>query len=615
LVAGTDARRAAAIARRLLLFLVVAAAGWTLVVAFSGGLDLRPYGISFRSTEADRPAYATLVLALVYVAAFRRYVPRHVAWLEGRAAPAASFLERRAAPAAFLAAAVTFALGMAYGIHVAGGSDSYGYISEARLWLSGDLVIEQPIAAAVPWPEGDWTFAPLAYRPAPERPGAIVPVYAPGLPVLMAIGTLVIGRCGPYIIVPLLAAWLVWMTFRLGTLIRSPLTGLASALLLVTSPIFLFMTLNPMSDVPAAAFFGAGLAVALSPWRQRAFWTGAVVGLGIFVRPNLAPIGAVHLGFLLLQASPGERARTFGFYAAGGVLPVLAVAATNTWLYGAPWRAGYGSLAEMYAWGYWWRNVQQFTAWMVRSETVWVPLGVVALAMCWRSERDRRLPMLFLAVVAATVWLSYLFYTPFDVWLYLRFLLPAFPALFVLAAAGAAALLTRVVGPSRAAAIGLLLAIPLFAGRIAHLRAEGILGSRIGGVAFLSAAEYVRTRLPENAVIVTVLHSGSIRHYTNRLTMRWDLLGPEWWPRAVDVLVERGYRPYLLVSSYEEAQLRQHFGLSSEIDAPGTLVAEMSAPEPFRIYDPLRQVSAAPDTIPAITVCPCGREGAVDDSR
>jgi hypothetical protein len=608
LAAATDASRPAAITRRLLLVLIAIAAGWALVVAFTGGIDLRPYGIRFRSTESDRPTYAALILAIVYAAAFSRHLPDHAAWLEHQASRVAGFLERRAAPVAFLAAATTFALGMAYGIHVAGGSDSYGYISQARLWLAGDLVVEQPIAGSVPWPDADGTFAPLAYRPAPGRPGAIVPVYAPGLPVLMAMGALVIGWCGPYLIVPLLAAWLVWMTFRLGTLIQSPLAGLTSALLLVTSPIFLFMTLNPMSDVPVAAFFGAGLALALSSWRRRAVWTGVVIGFGIFVRPNLVPIGAIYLGCLLLRAPAGERWRTFWWYAAGGLPPLLAVAATNAWLYGAPWQAGYGSLAEMYAWSYWWRNVQQFTAWLVRSETPFMLPAAAAAAIAWRAEPDRRLPILFLTLVAGGVWLSYLFYSPFDVWVYLRFLLPAFPALFVLAVIGAVSLLTRMVGAPRVAAIGLLLAIPLFALRVTQVRAEHILASRVSGVVFLSAADYVRMELPENAVILTVLHSGAIRHYANRLTMRWDLLAADWWPRALDVLVERGYRPYLLVSTYEEAQLRRQFGLSDDIEAPGTLVAEMMAPEPIRIYDPLRQRRGSPDTIPAVGVCPCGRE-------
>jgi hypothetical protein len=46
------------------------------------------------------------------------------------------------------------------------------------------------------------------------------------------------------------------------------------------------------------------------------------------------------------------------------------------------------------------------------------------------STALRRLLLAF----AAGVFCCYVFYTPFDAWWYLRFVLPAFPAIFVLAA-------------------------------------------------------------------------------------------------------------------------------------------------------------------------------------
>jgi hypothetical protein len=375
---------------------------------------------------------------------------------------------------------------------------------------------------------------------------------------------------------------------------------------IATSPTFLFMTLNPMSDVPVTAFFTAGLVLALSPWRSRAFWTALVVSLGIFVRPNLVPFGAIYLGCLLMRSAAGERWRTLWQFAAGGALPVLAVAASNTYLYGAPWRAGYGDLREMYAFGYVLRNVQQYVTWLFQMETVFIFLAPVAILMFWRADGERRIAFRFLGAFVAAVWLSYVFYLPFDAWSYLRFLLPAFPPMLVLAAVSAAVVLVRVAGSHRAAAAGLLLAVGFLAFRIEGLRTHRILDARITGTVYLSAADYVRTKLPQNAVVLTVQHSGSIRHYTNRLTMRWDLLAPEWWPRALDVLVARGYRPYLLISSYEEAQLRRQFGFSAAADSPGSIVAEMTAPEAIRIYDPLRQTRLQLEAIPRVDVCPCG---------
>ena len=598
--------------RNVLRALVVAGVAWTLFVALLGGFDLRPFDIPFKSTEADRPGYATLLFIVLYAALYRRGLGDDVRWLESRADPVARFVERWSASIALAAAAVAFGLGMTYGIHVAGGSDSYGYVSQSRLWLERDLIVEQPIARAVPWPDADWTFAPLGYRPA-QGGGAIVPVYGPGLPVLMALGQLAIGQCGAYVVVPLLAAWLVWLTYRLGEAVASPITGVTSALLMSTSPVFLFMTLNPMSDVPVSAFLTAGLVLALSSSRRRALWTAVAVSLGIFVRPNLVPIGAIYLIVLLLRAPAGERWRTVWQFAAGGAIPVLAVALTNAALYGAPWYAGYGSLSEMYSASFFTLNVRRYLTWLLQKETPLVFLAPVAIVLCWRTANDRRrLAYRVLGAFIAAVWLVYLFYLPFDTWSYLRFMLPAFPAMMVLAVVAAAFILVRFVGgtPPRgsrsAAAVGLLLIVAIFAFRIERLRHDQILGARVSGVVLLSAADYVRTKLPPNAVVLTIQHSGSVRHYTNRLTMRWDLLAPEWWPRALDLLVARGYRPYLLVASFEEPQLRRHLSLTEAADAPGTLVAEMTTPEAVRLYDPLRATTGPAETIPRVDVCPCG---------
>ena len=600
----TERRASAAITRKLLLALIAASTFWTLTVAVTGGFDLRPSGISFRSTEADRPAYLALALIAAYAVAFRRRLPADAAWLDRRVRPIAGFVERRAVPIVVAVAAVTFLLGMRYGIHVAGGSDSYGYLSQSRLWLSRDLIVEQPIAAQVPWPDADWTFAPLGYRPA-QQPGAIVPSYAAGLPLLMALGVLLIGACGAYVVVPLTAAGLVWLTYGLGARLRSRSVGVTAAMLMATSPTLLFMTMNPMSDVPVSTFFVAALAIALSPSRWRDWWTGVVLSIGILVRPNLVPVGVVYLGLLLVRAPAGERLRTVIRFGLGGLPLVVLVAMVNAALYGAPWRSGYGSLEGFYSLGYVLTNVRQYTGWLLSTETPFVLLSLLPIVWLRRADRDRRIAIGSLAVFAAAIWLSYLVYTPFDVWWYLRFLLPAFPVMLALASIGAALLITRVVGAERAAGVAVVLLVPLMAFRIEQIRERDILGAPVGGVVYLSAAEYVRTRLPDNAIILTIQHSGSIRHNANRLTLRWDLLDATWWPRALDVLVERGYRPYLLVSSFEEQQLRTRFGFSEAVDAPGAVVAEMTLPEAIRIYDPLRQTAGSAETIPAVPCCPC----------
>ena len=112
------------------------------------------------------------------------------------------------------AAVILLALSFAYGVRAAGASDSYGYVSQARLWLAGDLHVHQDFAAAVPWPNADWTFTPLGYRPAPGH--TLVPTYAPGLPLLMAMFMTIGGNCGAFVVTTLSGAILILLTFALG---------------------------------------------------------------------------------------------------------------------------------------------------------------------------------------------------------------------------------------------------------------------------------------------------------------------------------------------------------------------------------------------------------------
>jgi len=593
--------------RKALLALIALSVVWALAVALTGGIDFRPYGIPFKSTDPDRASYLVLVLVFVYGAVFRGRAPTHVSWIEDRGQWLARMVERRAVAIALALSAVVCALGVVYGAHAAGGSDSYGYISQADLWLAGDLVTEQPIAREVPWPDARWTFTPLGYRPT-EDGRAIVPTYSYGLPVLMAAAKLVAGMCGLYLVTPLLGALMVGMTYLLGAQLWSPAIGVVAAALMATSPTFLFMQMNPMSDVPVSGVFTAALAIALSRRRAAAFWTGVMVSLAIFIRPNLVPLGAIVLAWFVVRAAGWrDRLREAIWFGVGGFPLVAAVAVTNALVHGSPLSSGYGSLDGYYAWSHVWPNVKQFGAWLLGSETPFVLLFVVPLVLLRRLDREPRSRVLLVALFGAGVWGCYLFYTPYDAWWYLRFLLPAFPPMLVLAAIGLRRALGRLGSSQRAIVFGGVI-LAVLAARIDRVREENILGLWEGGVVYTTAAEYVRKELPPNAVILTVQHSGSMRYYADRLTVRWDWIGPEWWPRALEVLRQMGYRPYLLVSRFEEAQLRRRFSFGPNEDAPGTIMADSLHPHGVVLYDPLREYSGPRRRMPSVVSCPCTPE-------
>jgi hypothetical protein len=428
----------------------------------------------------------------------------------------------------------------------------------------------------------------------------------------MAMGKRLVGTCGPFLISPLLGGLTIWFTYLLGVRVSSRLIGLAAAALLATSPIFLLMVAHPFSDAPATAFLVLGLVLALSVSRWHAFWTGAAVSMAIFIRPNLLFVGAVFVAFIVLSAKPvaGEpplraRVRAFLWFSIAGAPMVLAVATLNAVLYGSPWSTGHGSLEELYSWRFIWRNLIDYPGWMWATETPAIALAVVPLIV-WGRARVRRPLLALLVSFVGAVWLSYLFYRAFGDWQYLRFLLPIIPVLLVLVSCGVAMLLGRLSRAGERIVAATLVIASLFSLRVGVIRGEDVLGYWRPAVAYTSVGEYVRQHLPENAVILTVQHSGSIRYYSHRLTLRWDFLPPEWWPRAANALVARGYRPYVLVTSFEEEPFRSRFGLSSADDAPGTLVATLAGPEVNRLYDPLRLTQPSGASIPTVMTRPCG---------
>ena len=153
-------------------------------------------------------------------------------------------------------------LGIRYGTFTAGGADSYGYVSQADLWLARTLIVEQPLGRDAPWRAAVWTLSPLGYRPGDER-GTMVPTYSPGLPMTMAVFKAIAGAEAVYYVVPILGALAVWLTYVFASQLAGAHAGALAAIALAASPAFLFQLMWPMSDVPAMTWWLVAVVLAL----------------------------------------------------------------------------------------------------------------------------------------------------------------------------------------------------------------------------------------------------------------------------------------------------------------------------------------------------------------
>jgi hypothetical protein len=141
---------------------------------------------------------------------------------------------------------------------------------------------------------------------------------------------------------------------------------------------------------------------------------------------------------------------------------------------------------------------------------------------------------------------------------YLRFLLPAYPPL--LAATGA--VLVTVLRRARHSASATATVVLVVAAVAVHgLRHSNAFVLKADERRFPLVAEYV-SELPANAVFVSLLHSGSIRYYSGRDVLRWELVAPASMDAAIAHIRTRGHDVYFVGDRQEEIDFKKRFANS-----------------------------------------------------
>ena len=579
---------------------------WTAFVAASGGgrLHLGPLVISSRS--AVRPG---ILAAVLYAASLllASASDRSGAWRWLR-----DCLERWWVLAALAAAGAVLWLGLTYGSYAVGGSDSFGYVTQAYLWLDGDLhVTLEPLASRVPWPFADESLTPLGYRPGPAR-HTMVPTYPPGLPLIMAGFLRVFGACGPYFVPPVFAGLLVILTYALTVRLSGDrMMAAIAAVCMAACPAFLYNLVVPMSDIVTAALWTGTVVILTWPGLPPALAAGTVAGIAVLVRPNLAPLAIAGALAAELWPQRRPRARTgiraLMFLAAVGAA-CLFVGVVNARLYGSPLLSGYGPASALYSVARFTRNSYLYASWLIESEgpvvvAALLPFVVRAMRPTWFNART----LLPLGVYALTVFLSYAFYLVFSDWWYLRFLLPVMPVLFMCVALPLAWLTRRL--PAHVSVPALVTVMAILVSRwTGFVLARQVLDVGIGEQRTVTVADYVTRALPRNAILIAMHHVGPVRLYSGRPSLRFDYFAPPRLVSAIGWLRDNGYRPYILLEDWEERDYRRRFsdqGPVGQLTIP--VIAEMKRPIAIRLYDPLGSPGAPshPDLIVSPSVARC----------
>jgi hypothetical protein len=353
--------------------------------------------------------------------------------------------------------------------------------------------------------------------------------------------------------------------------------------LLACSPIFLFQVVQPMTDVPVAAWWLLVLVLAGSEHDSapRPLAAGMAAGIATLIRPNLLPLAVILILHIGWTSRIAWRAAIVRFLI--GLVPGLVVLALfQRAAYASPFASGYGSTTELFTTVNVLPNLARYGRWLYETHTPLLALGVVAPFVLSRRET-----WTFLLIAAAAA-AAYLPYQQFDAWWYLRFVILAIALLIVLSTGVISWLAARLAPRQHAAVLALVVtAIALVWVRTARERSAFELQTLERP--FIDAGTFVAHGLPDRAAIVALRYTGSVAYYAGRPTIAWDALDSNSLEPVLTFLRAHDYVPFLVVDATEEADFRSRFGPSSDtgrLDWPP--LAQVG--RTIRVYDPADRI-------------------------
>jgi hypothetical protein len=525
----TSAQRRFAVIVDWLLAISIALA----VVVAIVGIDFKIGALSIRAHSAIRVGAVSIVLIAVR---WRMGIASLPAWLA------------RIALLTLVCGSVT--TWFRFLLSTVGGADSYGYVSASALIARGRLIDPAPIAEWLTSPNRLAIASPLGWTPAPDGSG-IGPTFPIGTSSLMALFALVSGQQAVFFLAPVMALATLALVYRAARDWFDAEVALLAIAILAWNPVFITYAKQPMSDVPATAWMTLAIVLAIRRDAFSAFGAGLAAGAAVVTRPALL-IAAAAIPFLSLTGD--SRYRRFLLSGIGAAIGVAIQMAVQAKLFGSPFSTGYGSASGLFAWSHAGTNIVIFARQMwIAFGPVWL-VGLVAGVAIAPTELRWRLLTVFAAVA-----LPYVFYLPFDHWETLRFLLPGLAILSALIAAS-------VMRVARSAPVAwFTVMLPVFFAVILAGRSESLLRqSSQWDIQSMEdryplAGEWINVNTPPGSVVMANQHSGSLRWYGKRQTIRWDFVEPQQLASTVNELQSRGAAVYVALEGNEVDMFDRRF--------------------------------------------------------
>ena len=512
-------------------------------MVYAAGIDFQIAGVSVRSHSAARVLVLVAAFALLrYRAGINAYAP----WI------ARVFLLT-----AICGSVITW---LRFLVPSIGGADSYGYVSASQVIASGRLIDAAPVADWLSSPNRMALASPLGWTPSPDGSG-IAPTFPIGLSIVMALFSLIGGPAAVFFVAPVMGAITLALVYALAREWFDAPTSLFATALVAWNPLIIAYAKQPMSDVPAAMWIMLSLFLAVRSGSASAFGSGLAAGAAVLTRPALL-VAALVIPFAAHRPASAEATAGKGASAkrrllisgAGLAIGVIIQMLIQQQLFGSPFSTGYGSASTLFSWEHVDNNLSIFAE---HGWTVLGPLFVPGLMLGLFASRPE--PRGKPAAVFVAVLVPYLFYLPFDHWETLRFLLPGLVPLTIVVAEG----LIHVARYPRRPVATAIITIGFIA-VVAGLSLNLLRKSSVWEIASLEtryplAGDWVSVNTPPDSVVLANQHSGSLRWYGKRQTLRWDLLEAHQLVPAVQELQSHGATVYVALEGNEVEMFDQRF--------------------------------------------------------
>ncbi len=489
-----------------------------------------------------------------------------------------------------LLAVITAWAGLAvarYGQPVAMGSDESGYLNHARLLRTGRWVGEVRPVAGLPLMALDrGAYQPLGFGTSADRTRQ-VPNYPLGYPLAVALFEQVVGEgSGALVLAVAMALLLPSLLYRLGRDfgLDAPWAVVAAGWVAL-SPVTMVWLLVPMSDV-----YSLLLATALmltAGWARRgatgwAAGTGVLLAAAVLTRlPNillLLPVGVLWMG---------ASWRVWLAAVAGGLPGAALLAWHNQVLHGGTVATGYDSLDRLFELSYLLPTLVHFGYWSVITLTPLALLGFLfSPGLAWRggTESRRRWMVLWSWVGGFGVFYG-LYQFSNDNWTYLRFILPAFPALAiggaVMGQAAVEALRRR--GPRWCGSALIALVLVFSAGWLRQANRRLVSYQERAANPFSQLQAWVVAETNPADVIACMFVSGSLYYYTPNPIVQFDSVWDDGWEKVRQAARERGVEIYAAAATFEAADAE---ALARKIAGDWELVQTWKHLQVYRLRSP-----------------------------